>query len=200
MFGLPDKTKCRNISIWCIIRASRPLWNVHLQTLPSFETRSKLENLPHMNDLDIDNNIVNTIYSKYHTLIETSQLNLTRKNFSIFHTNIRSLSKHIDSLHTQLCSTKIPFDIRGITEAKQQQVDKNFLVNVDLEGYTLHTQPSKSSCGGCAIYVNSHLDHIIRDDLSTLDDNYETLWVEIKNYKSKNFLCSKGKQDCIYDG
>ena len=60
---------------------------------------------------------------------------------------------------------------------------------MDLEGYTLHTQPSKSSRGGCAIYVNSHLDHIIRDDLSTLDDNYETLWVEIKNYRSKNFLC-----------
>ena len=29
----------------------------HLQTLPSFETRSKLENLPHMNDFDIDDNI-----------------------------------------------------------------------------------------------------------------------------------------------
>ena len=57
----------------------------------------------------------------------------------------------------------------------------------------MYTQPSKGSCGGCAIYVNSHLDHIIRDDLSTLDDNYETLWVEIKNYKSKDFLCC-----CLY--
>ena len=172
-----------------------------------------------MNDFDTDDNVVNTIYSKYHTLNEISQLNLTRKNCSIFHTDIRSLSKHIDSFHTQLCSTKIPFDIIGITETKQQ-VDKDFLVNVDLEGYTVHTKPSRSSCGGCAIYVNSHLDHIIRDDLSTIDDNYETLWVEIKNYKSKNFLSycvyrhpstdmssfidhidltlqsSKGKQDC----
>ena len=118
--------------------------------------------------------------------MKISQLNLTRKNFSIFHTNIRSLSKHIDSLHTQLCSTNIPFDIIGITETKQQ-VDKDFLVNVDLEGYTMHTQPSKSSCGGCAIYVNSYLDNIIRDDLSTLDDNYETLWVEIKITKAKIF-------------
>ena len=164
----------------------------HLETLPSFETRSKLENLPHINDFDIDDNMVNTISSKYHTLYEISQLNLSRKNFSIFHTNIGSLSKHVSSLHTQLCSTNIPFDIIGITETKQQ-VDKNFPVNVEWEGYTLHTQPSKSSCGGCAIYVNSHLDHIIRDDLSTLDDNYETLWVEIKNYKSKNFLCY-----CVY--
>ena len=120
---------------------------------------------------------------------------MSRNNFSIFHTNIRSLSKHIDLFHTQLCSTNIPFDIIGISETKQQ-ADKNFLVNVELEGYTFHTQPlqpSESSCGGCAIYVNSHLDHIIRDDLSTLDDNYETLWVEIKNYKSKNFPCC-----CVY--
>ena len=29
----------------------------HLETLPSFETRSKLENLPYMNDFDIDDNI-----------------------------------------------------------------------------------------------------------------------------------------------
>ena len=32
------------------------------------------------------------------------------------------------------------------------------------------------------------MDHIIRDDLSTVDDDYEILWVEIKNHKSKNFL------------
>ena len=92
----------------------------HLQTLSSFETRSKLETLPHMNDFDIDDNIVNTIYSSYHTLNEISQLNLTRKNFFIFHTNIRSLSKYIDSLHAQLCSINIPFDIIGIAETKQQ--------------------------------------------------------------------------------
>ena len=37
----------------------------HLHTLLSFETRSKLENLLHMNAFDIDDNIVNTIYSMY---------------------------------------------------------------------------------------------------------------------------------------
>ena len=29
----------------------------HLQTLPSLETRSKLVNLPNLNDVDIDENI-----------------------------------------------------------------------------------------------------------------------------------------------
>ena len=132
----------------------------HLQTLPSFETHSKLENLPHINDSDIDDNIVNTIFSKYHTLNEISQLNLSRKNFSIFHTNIRSLSKHIDSLHTQLCSTNIPFDIIGITETKQQ-VDKNFLVHECGFGriHIAHTTLQKflwRMCNLCQFSFGSH--------------------------------------------
>ena len=83
----------------------------HLQTLPSFETRSKLTNLPHMNDFDIDDNLINAVNSKYYSLNEMNKIILARKNFSIFHTNIRSLSKHIDSLHTQLSSISIPYDV-----------------------------------------------------------------------------------------
>ena len=80
----------------------------------------------------------------------------------------------------------------GISESKQQ-VDKNFLVNVDIDGYTMHTQPSKSSCGICALYVNSQLDHHVRNDLSAIHEDYETIWVEINNHKSKNFFCC-----CLY--
>ena len=52
----------------------------------------------------------------------------------------------------------------------------------------LCTLNSKNSCGGCAIYVNSQLDHLVRNDLSALEEEYETLWVEINNHKAKNFL------------
>ena len=114
----------------------------YLQTLPSFETHSKLTNLPHMNDFNIDDNLINAVNSKYYSLNEINKIRLARKNFSIFHTNIRNLSKHIDSLHTQLSSINIPYDVIGISESKQQ-VDKDFLVNVDIDGYTMHTQPSK---------------------------------------------------------
>ena len=53
----------------------------------------------------------------------------------------------------------------------------------------MHTRPSKSSCGGCALYVNSQLDHHVRNDLSAIHEDYETIWLEINNHKSKNFLC-----------
>ena len=103
-----------------------------------------------MNDFDIDDNLINAVNSKYYSLNEINKIRLARENFSIFHTNIRSLSKHIDSLHTQLSSINIHYDVIGISESKQQ-VDEDFLVNVDIDGYTMHTQPSKSSCRGCAL-------------------------------------------------
>ena len=57
----------------------------------------------------------------------------------------------------------------------------------------MYSQPSKSFCGGCAIYVNSQLDHQVRNDLSVLEAEYETIWVEINNTEDKNVLCC-----CLY--
>ena len=39
------------------------------------------------------------------------------------------------------------------------------------------------------LYVKSNLDYIIRDDLNVLENEFETIWVEIKNKKSQNVLC-----------
>ena len=86
----------------------------------------------------------------------------------------------------------IPFDIIGISEFKQQ-VRKDFLVNVQMDGYSMYSQPSKSSCGGCVLDVSSMLNHHIKDDLSAIEDDYETIWIEINNHKSKNLLCC-----CLY--
>ena len=52
-----------------------------------------------------------------------------------------------------------------------------------------HSQHSKSSAGGVASYVKSNLDHFARNDLSILEDEFETIWTEIKNTKGQNVLC-----------
>ena len=65
----------------------------------------------------------------------------------------------MDALHTQLSVINIPFHIIGISETNHQ-INKDFLVNVDMQEYSMYTQPYKSSCSGCAIYVNSQLDHL----------------------------------------
>ena len=70
-------------------------------------------------------------------------LALGKKCFSIFHVNTRSLSKNVDQLLIVLCEVETIFDVIGITETNQQ-VEKNFITNVDLDGYCVYTQPSKS--------------------------------------------------------
>ena len=44
------------------------------------------------------------------------------------------------------------------------------------------------------MYVGKKLDHVVREDISALEDEFETLWVEIKTgAKAKNILCC-----CVY--
>ena len=131
---------------------------------------------------------MHSIDSKYHKVSDLSNLN-TAKTFSLFHVNIQSLTKHFSELHSLINSTKIPFDIIGITESKQT-IGMDFALNVNMIGYNIHTQPTKSLHGDIAMYLKKTLDYTIRDDLSVVSDEYETLWVEINTAsKAKNILC-----------
>ena len=60
-------------------------------------------------------------------------------------------------------------------------------MNNALHGYNLHSQPSRSAVGGVALYTSKSLNAVKRTDLSVTDDEFETVWVEIKNIKSKVF-------------
>ena len=106
----------------------------------------------------------------------------------MFHMNTRSLSKNFDQLQNVLSAVETNFDVVGITETKQQ-VEKDFITNVDLDEYCFYTQPSNSNAGGVALYVYNKLDHTERNDLGKLDDDFESIWTEIKNKKGENFLC-----------
>ena len=64
----------------------------------------------------------------------------------MFHLNIRSLASHFEELQASLGLCKFPFDIIhvGISETKHID-DHNLTTNVSLEGYSLHSQPTKSA-------------------------------------------------------
>ena len=69
---------------------------------------SKLSNIPNLNSSDLDENFIQTInpeYYKTHDLPKISNHHHT-KDFSIFHVNIISLSKHFYELHTLLHASK----------------------------------------------------------------------------------------------
>ena len=77
------------------------------------------------------------------------------------------------------------FDIIGISDTKEQISD--FLKNVSMNGCDLHSQYTSSAAGGVALYIKSNLDYIIREDLSILDDDFGTIWVEIKTKRVKTY-------------
>ena len=81
-----------------------------------------------------------------------------------------------------------PFHVLGITETRENY-SPGFKMNNNLDGYTLHSQPSRSAAGGVAIYTRHTLNAFKRTDLSTTDDEFETIWVEIVNTEAKNTLC-----------
>ena len=64
-----------------------------------------------------------------------------------------------------------------------------FVLDGKLDGYILHSQPSRFAAGGVAIYTKHTLNAFKRTDLSTTDDEFETIWVEIFKTKAKNILC-----------
>ena len=69
-------------------------------------------------------------------------------------------------------------------------VNANFLTNVNIDRYKLHTQSTKSLHGGVSLYVKESLDYEIRRDLSALEDYLGSLWVEIKICHKSNYkLC-----------
>ena len=66
----------------------------------------------------------------------------------------------------------------------------DFALNVNMDGYNIHTQPTKSSHGSIAMYLKKTLDYTIRDDLSVVSDDYGALLVEINTgSKANNILC-----------
>ena len=82
-----------------------------------------------------------------------------------------------------------PFDVIGISETKLS--DSSKINDLLLSGYTLHHQPTKSFCGGAAIYVNNKLDHFLRNNLSVCQKEFETICTEIKHYDTEHRETSK---------
>ena len=106
--------------------------------------------------------IMNKIHSFKHSF---SNLDETS---SLFHLNISSLNLHSEELHLTF------------THMEHKLSDSSKINDLSLSGYTLHHQPTKSFCGGAAIYVNNKLDNFLRNDLSICQKEFETICTETK--------------------
>ena len=101
--------------------------------------------------------------------------------------NTRSLSRHFDELISTLASSKIKFDVIGVSET-WASFDNPIKTNVQSPCYGYLPYQSHSQNGGVSLYVKSRLTPIPRPDLSQDSTDFETVWVEAENNNGKNYL------------
>ena len=87
-----------------------------VDSLPSFEVTSHLTDLPDLQDYDVDEHLPSNISSSYHTIQKLSSSDITDKDLSFRHMNVRSLSCHIEELQSLLVNLNINFDAIGVSE------------------------------------------------------------------------------------
>ena len=91
----------------------------HLKLLGNYDIKSKLANMPNLNDFDLDENLIHKVNSNYQDIISFQKIRKTKNSFSLFHSNLRSLSSHFDELQLLLNALKLQFDVIGISESKE---------------------------------------------------------------------------------
>ena len=99
---------------------------------------------------------------------------------------------HFDDLYQLISSANLKFDIINITETSQQ-LNQDFSSNVSFNGYKPYSTQTKSSKGGVVMYVSENFECHERIALSTCNDFFETLWVELTIKGGKNIICA-----CVY--
>ena len=83
--------------------------------LPPHAALPKSTKLPHPGDLDMDENVVHSINSKYFEISELNNFKMSKDTMSLFHMNIRNLSAHHDELPLLLAGLKCKLDATGIS-------------------------------------------------------------------------------------
>ena len=161
------------------------------KTIPSLEIIQETSSYEKYSLPDIDSTFPNLLTSKYHSVEEVQNLRV-EKSFNIFHSNVNGLESKFENLHSFLNGSKSVMDIVAISETSENN-DHSFIQNVEIEGYKLFSTPTLSRKGGVAIYVRKDFNYHERTDLNIQTKDFESIWIEIKNEKSKNIVCG-----CVY--
>ena len=114
------------------------------------------------------------------------------ENFNTFYFNVNSLDSKFDALHTLLSNASLSMDAIAINETSELE-DQSFFTNMSLEGYELFKALTLSYKGGVALYMKNKFSSFEKVDLRAQTSDYEGMWVELKNFKSRNIVCG-----CVY--
>ena len=155
---------------------------------PKLDTHNVNEDLLNISDEDADIIIPTKTICNDYSVRDFQRLN-ANDSFNIFHNNINGLDSKHDLLNALHAGIAVEFDIIAVTETSLSTESVNFLSNIELDGYVNFSIPSSSSKGGSTIYAKSNLNVVERVDLNITHTDFECIWVEIKNVKSKNIIC-----------
>ena len=159
--------------------------------IPEFEVTENISKINELCSSDIDEHFSGNINCKYYTNDEFSKLQ--NNNFNIFHANVDGLEYHFDDLHYILADTSLLFNVICVSETSQKE-ETDFEKNISINNFqNPYVTGSKTAKGGVATYVHKKHESFERYDLKTCNLEYETVWTEIKNPKSKNINIG-----CIY--
>ena len=116
--------------------------------------------------------------SDYYSISKMNNVLTSRqgKGISLFHCNIRSLTKNLNLLNDMLYSLDSGLDVIAITETR---LNPNSISNTELLNYNLFHVDSPTLAGGVAIYANKALKTIPRPDLKIDLSLVESCWIEI---------------------
>ena len=104
-------------------------------------------------------------------------------NFSVFHLNGRSVSKHFDSISDYISTLNHNFSIYGFSETRFKDTPSPL---IHMKGYGLvHTPRTHRGGGGVAMLVSDKLNFKLRNDLQFAGYSYESIFVEV--------ICDSGK-------
>ena len=145
------------------------------------DDRGSEDNLPQINCKYVD--------------LDTFKHSKKKGDFSLFHLNIASLSKHKEELESILTLMGYKFDVIGITETKINK-NKSPIFDINMEDYKCYHTPSEAEKGGAMLYIQNEITSKPRNDLDSLvykSKQLESIFIEIINAGQKNTIVG-----CIY--
>lgn len=139
-----------------------------------------------LQNIDPDNNYLRDVFienisSKYFTEEEFNSkcIDLKESKLSLLHLNIRSVPSNIFNFTAYLQSLEHNFSIIGLSETWINETNVGLY---NIPGYVQKENFRKSKRGGgVSLYIREHLSHTMREDISIMNDNLETLFIELDN-------------------
>ena len=138
-------------------------------TLPCLNITSP-NTFHHLTNSDVDLNMSVDQNFSYYSIenfksnYDINECSSNKTSFSALNCNIRSLPANYDNFMHMLSELNFPFSLLGFSETKFK-VDQERLVNVNIPGYNLISEPSLSNAGGVAFYVKNNLKFSVRSDI-----------------------------------